>query len=588
MAVYTNEEIAKRNPPAGRKSHLPIVEEKDRERILNTYSKEAMQDVYSKITDIGWDLTQVAYDRKISIGEAKDMYEGYKKWKYIGYSKEPIVFIPPWNDIIHLVDEKKLPRDEQLRRMRARIIRMKRSPTPEIAKNIATILTAVDDVQDFCTTVGVGARLLERATKTPQIISKGSFTTGELLNSMNLTNKIPFEKLSPSQIKNMFRKKEIDLDKLTPSQLTGLKNELTKIHPDWTDIPIDKQKAFMKDHYKMTRERWGMSLKAKKRMAEDGYSKGTPWGKLKTQVNRRLLRTLPTTGEMLEIAQTSDMVAGVGISLGPIVGLVMDVVFGIIEDAPIKMARQTISKKELDAIKQVGMGIIELPINTIHTLAYLGNLMTKTSYMIGAGEDLGIDDTLKATWASAQAYVSLRGKTFWHAATNIWEETKGWVWGPAPNTSQLVKEALILEGIDPNRVESFPGVKLGHKARTSEIAAAYLEKSQQVVKHFEAELSKDIQGDFFASCLSTIAFDTCCATCEEGGVIEETFADELRIYTRACDYGLEPPVYSTDEEFAAWHAYIMGYVQYFNQEGPEYKLLHEARWKFWPPEELLE
>jgi len=214
--------------------------------------------------------------------------------------------------------------------------------------------------------------------------------------------------------------------------------------------------------------------------------------------------------------------------------------------------------------------------------------MMKTSYMIGAGENLGVQDFLTATWTSAQAFVRMRGKTFWHAATNIWEETKGWVWGSGPRTSPLIKECLISQGINPDREEGFPGVKLGPVARTDEIAQAYLERSQLVIKHFEAELSKDVHGEFLASCLSTIAFDTCCATCEEGGVIEETFADELRIYTRACDYGLEPPIYSTDEEFAAWHAYIMEQVKYFDQEGPEYELLDEARRKFWPLESLPE
>jgi len=53
-----------------------------------------------------------------------------------GKKPKEVIWVPPWNDIIHLIDEKTLSEEEQLTRVRRRIIRMKQSPTPEIVKNI--------------------------------------------------------------------------------------------------------------------------------------------------------------------------------------------------------------------------------------------------------------------------------------------------------------------------------------------------------------------------------------------------------------------------------------------------------------------
>lgn len=504
-----------------------------------------------------------------------------------GKKPKEVIWVPPWNDIIHLVDEKTLPEAERLARVRSRIIRMKQSPTPEVAKNICTILTAIDDVQDFCTTTGVAARLLSKVAKPAHILAKGSFTTGAMLNQLNVWNKIPWEKLNGDELLAMVRKKKIDLDTLTPTQLKALKKDLTTKYPDWIKLPEKQKQEFMRKNYKMTRERWGLSLKVKKRQAEIAYGKGTPWGKIKTEVDKRLLRTIPTIGETMEIAQTSDMLSGVGLSLGAVIGLAMDTVFGVAKGAPLKFSEQKISETEIKVLKDIGSTILNLPHETRDAFQQAGNAMIHISYMIATGQDLGVEDTILAAWASGQAYLKTRGKELKDAAIGIAEYTKDWLWTMGPRTPALIREALILEGIDPDREEGFPGVKLKSPATMDEIVSAYTEKCQSVLKYYQAQLTTQVEGEFLQGCLECLATNVADFSLKKGGVITETFTPELMIYTRACDWGLEPPIYATDEKFAAWHAYVMGHMKIRSLDAPTYDILKTAKPLFWPPEEVL-
>lgn len=631
MAIYMNEELYDRYRRGKKKIETPIVTEKEIYRLDNTYGPKIMETLYTAKEVWGMNYTDIAIKYGIDIPKVIDAVEGYKKTHFIGYSKEPVVYVPPWNDIIHIVDEKQLDEDEQKRRMMDRITRLQRSPSPEIAQNIATILTAIDDVQDFTTTFGVGARILEYATKAPHILAEGSFTTGALLNSLQVQNAIPWDKMNPKDILDRIRKKKVDLDTLPREQLRVMKAELEQMHPteyysfddnmrrinpdwdtiskeekrifsqkhyaegikriekptDWKSFSIAEQQDYMRDHYKITRERWGLPLKVKKRMAEDLYSKGTPWSKIAAEVDKRLKRVLPTHGEMMEIGQTSDQVAGIGISLGPIMGFITDTVFGIAKGAPLKFSKQTISDAEKKVILDAGKYLLNLPMETMQALEYQGNMLMKTAYMVGAGEDLGVEDFLKGMWSSTQTMIESRRKELQHAITNVGDIIKNWVFGPGPHTSPLVIECLKEKGIDPYKEGTFPGVKLGKVATIDEIANAYLERATTAIKHYEAKLDTDVRGEFLASVIHAHALCTACLMAKEGAVIRETFTLELAIYTRAVDYGLEPPVYATRENFAAWHKYILDECKQFDQRGPTCELLHRAKTKYFPPEAVI-
>jgi hypothetical protein len=79
---------------------------------------------------------------------------------------------------------------------------------------------------------------------------------------------------------------------------------------------------------------------------------------------------------------------------------------------------------------------------------------------------------------------------------------------------------------------------------------------------------------------------TCCIAAKDGAAIHETFTLELAIYTRAVDYGLEPPIWSTDEQFAHWHDFCMQQSTQQYLDAPTFEILTEAREKFYPLEGL--
>ena len=544
---------------------------------MPTYDKDSLLQKYPKALISTYNAFLAEYQKQATeataAGEAKP---------------KQTVYVPGWNDVIHLVDEKTLPYEERRRRQISRIVRMKESPSPAVAKNVVTILTAIDDIQDFTTAIGVGARIAGRISKSAEVLAKGSFTAGAMLNSLNVMNRIPYDRLTHSELKAMIKNKKIDLNKLPTYELKNLDMALKKIHPDWDMLAAHEKANWMRAKYKMTRERWGMPLKKKKHQAELNYSKGTPWGKIKIEVDKRMKRLLPTQGEMLEIAQTSDQLAGVGISFGPVVGFGLDVIFGLSGGAKFKFAKQTISPKEAEVLFKIGE---EFALNVTDPLGQIkkaGDILINAVVAWATLPENAYEEFLTTAWAATQAMATTRGKEVWNAMKGIWGAIPEYQLSPGPHTSVEIIESLTLTGIDHLREEDWPGIELPRLSSMEEICTAYLPLIQKQTRIFQQKLDGTIEGDFLAACLDMIAFNTAAAISEEGAAIEETFTPELNIYTRAVDYGLEPPIYSSDEEFASWHRYIMDYVQFFDQNGPPYDLLTRAYDKFFPLSDILE
>ena len=494
------------------------------------------------------------------------------------------IWVPAWNDVIHIADERQLPRDEQLKRIRQRIIRLKQSPTPAIVNNIGIILTALDDIQDFTTTAGVATRIVGRVFKPAALVAKGAFTSGALINSIQLHNKIPLEKLSPSRIKALLKEDKLGFEKLSAKQLRELERIAERTHPKWEKISIDDKKEFLRKNYKMTRERWGLPLKVKKRMAEDLYSKGTPWGKIKVEVDRRLKRLLPTHGETLEIAQTSDQLANIGISFGPLVGFVTDLMFGIGTGAKFKFTDNTPSSAEKKVLIDAMSEMTATAKNPLRLIERASEIVYKGTIAWASLPEDAYLEFLNVAWGVAQAQVITRGPELWKAIKNIGAEVWKYQWNPGPRTPEIIKDALLAEGISPERRESWPGIELTEVSLINEISTKFLSRIPAQTKMFQAKLDGTIEGEFLTACLDTIAFNTAMAISEEGSPIKETFAPELSIYTRAIDYGLEPPLWADENEFKAWHNYVLDYVEYFDQDGPPYDLLERAYQNFFPEE----
>ena len=167
-------------------------------------------------------------------------------------------------------------------------------------------------------------------------------------------------------------------------------------------------------------------------------------------------------------------------------------------------------------------------------------------------------------------------------------ETASQRFSPGPHTSMEIKQSLATAGIDHNKVEGWPGVNLPRVATLPEICDTYLPRIQEQTKMFQRKLDGTVEGDFLATCLDMIAKHTVAAVATDGAAITETFSPELRIYTRAVDYGLEPPIYSTDEQFSSWHSFIMDNIHPSDDDGPDSRILQEAYDKFYPLSEIVE
>jgi len=148
-----------------------------------------------------------------------------------------------------------------------RYLAMLQSPTPEVVKNAGSILTSLDDAQDAISTIGLVGRIACHFA--PRILGKIFLgPVGWLLTANDILNLI---------------------------SLIG---------------------------------RLGMMPMYGKRGAH-ACTAGNPFNKkAKASRARKLMRWKPTKGDVIEALQTTDQVFGVGLCLGPIVGLVQDIASG--------------------------------------------------------------------------------------------------------------------------------------------------------------------------------------------------------------------------------------------------------------------
>ena len=182
-------------------------------------------------------------------------------------ARRPVIHIPGFDDIIHIVPESFLPEEEQRRRQRDRAIRIRESPTPESVRAIGAILTFVDDIQDALLTLAVLARLGSVFYKPLIPVSAGLGAAAEAINIFGLASNI-----GAAPLTGKFRTASALRAVLGAQIVRGLRN------------PV-------------------------------------------------LQRAIPTIGELVQILQTTDQLFGVGLSLGPIVGLFEDLIFGLPQGA---------------------------------------------------------------------------------------------------------------------------------------------------------------------------------------------------------------------------------------------------------------
>jgi hypothetical protein len=199
------------------------------------------------------------------------------------------VRLPGWQDIIHLTPTASLSEVERRRRQIEQIESLRRSPTPDIARHLSQLGTAIDNVQDGLVTMSVIGRIASKVAGRA-IPGLGTIATGaDVLNALNL-----FYPRVP--------------------RLTAL--------PEIGHIVREGVRL----------RRWPQS-KEHKRQA------GVLMGLASNLYQQRLRDTVRTGrvgfgwGEALQVLQTSDELFGAGVSLGPIFGAALDTFFGLLRGA---------------------------------------------------------------------------------------------------------------------------------------------------------------------------------------------------------------------------------------------------------------
>lgn len=139
-------------------------------------------------------------------------------------------------------------------------------------------------------------------------------------------------------------------------------------------------------------------------------------------------------GELIEALQTTDNIVGVGLCLGPIMGLIQDVIFGTYRVMQGKKVR------------------ISVDFPTLLPYEAMGLKAMKAAFMLmSGGQELSDDDHARSVLAfNAAIQVAYPIVKFWHPIDKISNINNLEILAPMP-IDPLTLEILHWEGIDPRR-----------------------------------------------------------------------------------------------------------------------------------------
>lgn len=453
-----------------------------------------------------------------------------------------------------------LSREEEKRAKKAqqRVLDMMKSPTPAFAANIGVVMNALDDIQDFATTVGVVSRILGRAVKPLEYVAGVAFTAAETMNRFNLLNR-----------------------------MTG--GEISRL-------------------CRMLRE------------ARNSSHKRT----IASDVDKRMKRLLPSKGELLEIAQTTNSFFGVGVSFGALVGLVTDMISGLYVGAPYRFRGWEMSGQERKVISGVvealtfsvydliaGVGLTEpeidrtgykvlstgipppkeprytvlpgeppLPPEFSYTLIRGMHLNESSAILIANGQDLEEAEYFRALIANIESNLAVRKAEVVEALKAIWEVI--WPFKAGPPKKTRVETRLFMQslGIDPYGPSGWPIEGLGDFAYPQEIQQAIEIAANKSLEYWRNKLGNTDKGLFLDACVNEIGAHAAVMFCAGDGVVTESLEPYTLIYVNALESHLNPPSDTPNEKFAEWSNYILGQMQYYDMAAPDLKLLQEAHHRF--------
>lgn len=512
------------------------------------------------------------------------------------------VIIPAWNDIIHLsrplsFSEKELDfmdsvrtlvdvqgrsvedsakyldlsvaetaelldlaRGEQTRVNTAqeKIKDMFKSPTPAFASNLGVVMTALDDIQDFTTTVGVASRLLGRVVPLANEVAVVSFTIGEALNRFNIINRI-----SGGEVSKLCR---------------------------------------------LLREARNSSHKAT----------------ISADVDRRMKRLFPSKGEIIEIAQTTDSLFGVGVSLGPLVGLATDLISGAFIGAPVRFRDWKISAAEYETIQTLG-GLLDISdvgfgfalgedIDRADTTGYKVlptgipppkysaaeilsrpaltqadlrlalvegfSLNESAALLVASGVELPWDDYLRSLVALIDSNLTVRKKEVVKALKEIWQVIWPYAAKPPKKTKMSTKLFMQSLGIDPYGSSDWPIEGLGSSNTLQEIQEAFEASANKSLVYWREKLGSSAEGLFLDACVKEIGSHAAVMFSAVDGVITESLEPYTLIYVKSLESHLNPPSDTSDSLFSEWINFVLSRMREDFQSVPDRPLLQAAYERF--------
>ena len=494
---------------------------------------------------------------------------------------EKAIWIPAWHEVISIVPDSALTEEERLSRLISRVQRIQQSPTPEAVSEVGVILTLIDDLQDFTTTVGVFSRLLAPISRPADMVARGSFATGDLLNQMNLLQRA----LRQGDGSSRALTRELrEIENLPPGERAAARERILRRHGIDPDTPT-------------------VSSRGAKRLAENMFRCSPGMTRQLSQMDRRMARMLPAAGEIMEVAQTSEMIAGVGLSFGPLVGMLTDLVFGLPQGIEVRVACQNMSEAEREMLKALAFPIAPTPEGLSVIYRQAGKALEAAGTLFAAPEVLLCMDQITAIACAAASYLNIRCARVKYAMRNLWEGISTWVvnrikgrWNnrnidfirfheELERRRQEIRNPHPPPLPDPVPETTHPGVwpvrGLGRANTLQQIQEAHLKAIQPNLTAIRKDLDKTMEGAFFDFCLYHIARSTCTFLAEEGSVIKETFAPELVILTRSIDLDMMVPADSTDEEYREWVAFLKEKMEYYQLDAPTRAMFLEAERKIY-------
>jgi len=429
------------------------------------------------------------------------------------------VTIPEWDDIVHIKPRYKYTKAEQAEfdkkpvhrnwdiisedgmdefRRRCRVAKqIYSSPQPEIVKKVGSIMTMIDDFEDGLTTAAVAGRILCKVA--PRMLGRfipvvgWGFLAADALSIFNLFRKIPFSKRGA-------KKRVYDVASSNPKSRT---------------------------------------MKAKAASQARGAHHGKTFAKMaaKLPILKKFAPLIPSMGEMIEIAQTTDNLFGVGLCLGPIVGMVLDGAFGF-QDRLSSFQRRTAA-----AFNQNG-----------YTKPLIYNPI-----LAGCADAIG-DEPFERMVASEELIIQNITKPFEYYKWGEYEEGLNEVPIPVPIPKDPVTVAAIETlGIDAYKFTGFPYVDDPKELYPCELHYRTWEKT---TKHFQDYCTRKTH-DYTGYVIGSTGGKICEHMLKfyEGRTWEPeiTTTDEYRLLQVCLESGALPPEEATIEDMEPYWAEMISY-----------------------------